>query len=81
MIQRKKNLDLIKEYIGSIKKISQKIIENENEINDLSFDDPDYDLKLHDLMIIKSDLKYFLSNLRYALYWMETGYALDNKQI
>ena len=81
MIQRKKNLDLIKEYIGSIKKISQKIIENENEINDLSFDDPDYDLKLHDLMTIKSDLKYFLSNLEYSLHWMRTGYAPDGKQI
>lgn len=79
MAYEDQNLDLIIEYHKSIKKINQKLVEIEKKIDDLSFDDPDYDLKLHDLMIIKSDLKYFLSNLRYALYWMETGHALDNK--
>lgn len=81
MTQRKKDLDLIKEYIGSIKKINYKLVDNENEINDLSFDDPDYDLKLHNLMSIRSDLKYFIYNLEYSLYWMQTGYASDGKQI
>jgi len=81
MAYEDQNLDLIIEYRKSIKKINQKLAGIEKKIDDLPFEDPDFDLKLHDLMIIKSDLKYFFSNLQYALYWMETGYALDGKQI
>lgn len=81
MNRKEKIIDLINDYNGSIKKINNQLQNNENEINSLSLDDPFYDFKLHNLMKIKSDLKYFLSNLQYSLTWMNTGYAPDRKEI
>jgi hypothetical protein len=81
MTRKEKIRDLITEYIGSVKKIDNKLKQIECEISSLSLDDPDYDLKKHYLEHVKSDLKYFLSNLQYSLTWMKTGYAPDGKGI
>ncbi len=66
-------MDLIDEYRQTLKKIRKALILNQLEIDALDPNAEDYDNKMLALRQSRSNYYYYISNLLYAIQWMETG--------
>lgn len=66
-------MDLIDEYRQTLKKVRKALILNQLEIDALDPNAEDYDNKILALRQSRSNYYYYISNLLYAIQWMETG--------
>lgn len=66
-------MNLVDEYRQTLKKIRKALILNRLEIDALDPNTEDYDNKILALRQSRSNYYYYISNLLYAIQWMETG--------
>jgi len=66
-------MELIDEYRQTLKKMRRALILNQLEIDALDPNTEDYDNKILELRQSRSNYNYYISNLLFAIQWMETG--------
>lgn len=66
-------MNLVDEYRQTLKKIRKALILNQLEIDALDLNAEDYDNKILELRQSRSNYNYYISNLLFAIQWMETG--------